>query len=232
MAVNSSCFGNHELGVRLIVHTMPRSPVPTSKMGVPGLALDVVGVQPTQLGRRVHVLAVWAGPGWCWWKFQTALVHPVLHAALLSPGCARQAWSCWQLSHTALLHCGHMEARSTHPAESPQSTQARAMDPHSIARSPVRSPSGLTHTSQRSCMAGMAGNYTLLRDRVGQVQVLSKNISAEQLGASIPNQLSRCSVALQAIECHQMTAAHWIDLRTVIVAFISARVLVELGLLE
>jgi hypothetical protein len=99
-----------------------------------------------------------------------------------------------------------------------------------MACSPVGSISGTTAKSQRSSLAGMAGNYTPLRDRVGQVQVLSKNISAEQLGASVPDQLSRCSVALQARECHQMTAANWIDLIvTVIVAFISARVLFELG---
>lgn len=42
---------------------------------------------------------------------------------------------------------------SSHPATSLQSTQARAMAPHSTAFSPVRSFSGTTHTSQRNCPA-------------------------------------------------------------------------------
>jgi hypothetical protein len=86
----------------------------------------------------------------------------------------RQASSCLQRSgarrhriRTLLLQCEHMSACSTHPADSPQSPHARAIAPHSMARSPVRSLSGMTHTSQRSCLADTEGNYTPLATEQG-----------------------------------------------------------------
>src|SRR5581483_5124213 len=105
--------------------------------------------------------AIWAAPGRRRWNPRAALRHPVLHAALLSPGSARQAWAPIHPSQTGSPHTGQRSACSWHPADPPQSAQLRAIAPHSMAFSPVGSFSGMTETLQRNCLAGMGGNYTL-----------------------------------------------------------------------
>jgi type IV secretory pathway TrbL component len=84
----------------------------------------------------------------------------VFYAAMLVRGLAQQAWSVIQLSQTGTLHTGQNTACAWHPALSRHSLQASAIAPHAIACSPVGSISGTTEKSQRSSLAGMAGNYT------------------------------------------------------------------------
>ena len=129
-----------------------------SKGAPAGLALDVVGIQPTQRGRRVHVAALRTGPGGLRWERWPALGHPVLHrlyAAMLVRGLAQQACSVIPPSQTGALHTGQNTACAWHPAVSRHSLQASAIAPHSIACSPVGSISGTTEKSQRSSLAGM-----------------------------------------------------------------------------
>jgi len=126
-----------------------------------GLALNCLGIQPSQHSWHMDVLAMRARPGGFGGSSFLRLRRAITQAArgfLSARGTvflsATQLCSSAQESHTALLQSGHMSACSTHPADPPQSIQARAMAPHSMARSPVRSPSGMTHTSHRS-WAGM-----------------------------------------------------------------------------
>src|SRR5690348_1495608 len=91
----------------------------------------------------------------------------MLHASCAEPsyaacwrGFAQQAWSGIQPSQIGTPHTGQRTEWAWHPALPPHSAQARAIAPHSIACSPIGSTSGTTEKSHRSCLAGMAQNYT------------------------------------------------------------------------
>jgi hypothetical protein len=132
-----------------------------------GLALNCLGIQPSQHSWHMDVLAMRARPGGLRREFLPAASsrHNSSSARLLV--CAGNGLL---VRHTAVLvgagvaHCPSAIRAHERVLDTPSRPTAihtgQSDGPISMARSPVRSPSGMTHTSHRS-WAGMAGFNSL-----------------------------------------------------------------------
>ena len=108
-----------------------------------------VRIQPRKSRRGVDLATMGARPSGRRWELRSALIHPMLHAALLSFGLAWQACSLTHPSQTGPPQTAQTTACSWHPAGPPQSAQASETAPafHSVLAGIVACKDDRTHHS-------------------------------------------------------------------------------------